>query len=79
MINRRTFGKVFGLGAGGAVAATLVGPSGPAHATAVTEQQAAAAAAPEAGARPRRHRQPLAPATEHAWWYARAVIDADRL
>ncbi|MEV5237869.1 alpha/beta hydrolase [Streptomyces cinnamoneus] len=45
MINRRTFGKAFGLGAGGAVAATLAGPSGPAHAAAVTGHQAAASAA----------------------------------
>ncbi len=49
MINRRTFGQALGLGAGGAVAATLAGPSGPAHASAPTGQAAGTAAAPAAG------------------------------
>ncbi|GAA3029968.1 hypothetical protein GCM10020000_03290 [Streptomyces olivoverticillatus] len=53
MINRRTFGKTLGLSAGGAVAATLAGPSGPAQASAVTGQRAATAAAPAAGNRGR--------------------------
>ncbi|UNO39771.1 alpha/beta hydrolase [Streptomyces sp. MST-110588] len=52
MINRRTFGKALGLGAGGAVAATLTGvpgAAGPAHARAVTERRAGATAVSMAG------------------------------
>ncbi|MFE3647257.1 alpha/beta fold hydrolase [Streptomyces sp. NPDC059122] len=51
MINRRTFGRALGLGAGGAVAATLVGASGPAHASAAPRRPAGAAAATAAGPR----------------------------
>ncbi|MFI1180742.1 alpha/beta fold hydrolase [Streptomyces sp. NPDC020799] len=50
MINRRRFGTAVGLSAGGAVAAALVGPSGPAHASAAT---GTGATAPAAGPRGR--------------------------
>ncbi|MFE1175452.1 alpha/beta fold hydrolase [Streptomyces sp. NPDC058773] len=49
MINRRTFGQALGLGAGGAVAATLTGVSGAAPASAATEQRAGAATATATG------------------------------
>ncbi|MFF7727128.1 alpha/beta fold hydrolase [Streptomyces sp. NPDC008001] len=52
MINRRTFGRALGVGAGGAVAATLAGPTAPAQASAVTGQRAAATAASTAAAAP---------------------------
>lgn len=51
MINRRTFGKALGLSAGGAVAVTLAGASGPARASAVPERRAGAAAAAGPGGR----------------------------
>ncbi|AKA07305.1 alpha/beta hydrolase [Streptomyces noursei ZPM] len=59
MINRRTFGKALGLGAGGAVAATLVGPSGAAHAAAVADPRGGAGAAPGDGSRGRSAFPPL--------------------
>ncbi|GCB95210.1 hypothetical protein SALB_08013 [Streptomyces noursei] len=65
MINRRTFGKALGLGAGGAVAATLVGPSGAAHAAAVADPRGGAGAAPATapgGAAPSRRSRRSGPA-----------------
>ncbi|MEK2473663.1 alpha/beta hydrolase [Streptomyces noursei] len=59
MINRRTFGKALGLGAGGAVVATLAGTSGSAHAAAVPEQPAGTAAGTTAGPRGRGAFPPL--------------------
>ncbi|WP_171168196.1 alpha/beta fold hydrolase [Streptomyces sp. I05A-00742] len=65
MINRRTFGKVLGLGAGGAVAAPVTGLPGvpgvpePAHASAGTERWAGATAATAAGSRGRGAFPPL--------------------
>ncbi|MFF2808559.1 alpha/beta fold hydrolase [Streptomyces sp. NPDC058000] len=50
MINRRTFGRALGLGAGGAVAATLVG-AGPAHASAAPRRPAGATTTTAAGPR----------------------------